>query len=361
MHKPCYSILLFFILLFAGCKKEKFILVNDIGKEYTYNKTLITPGISVGSIYYSKSFNAFTDLTYFNSNWITVFREGTNHVGGEFGRIKLLSSSDGVKWVVRNVISLDSIDFRDPKLLIDSVNNVLYVTAFGLDLHTQPAKKFTNYIIPLNKDFSSKPIKEISIKWPHTIGYILWRWTDLKNNFYSLAYRPYSSNDSSTNLCLTTSTNAVDNFKIIKELHLHGQPTESTIRFDANNTLYITVRAETEKLYIGYSLPPYDRFVWLKNKTPVRLASPNFLLYKSYLLLSGRDMDDMQFKFMAYNLNTETIEKRYVFPGGLETGYGGMSFNPADKNEIWISYYAIEPEGSNINLAKIDLKKIFDN
>ena len=63
-----------------------------------------------------------------------------------------------------------------------------------------------------------------------------------------------------------------------------------------------------------------------------------------------------QFKFFSYNLSTKKIEKIYPFPSGDETGYGGMSFNPANKDELLISYYVINGERSYIKLIRADLK-----
>jgi len=54
------------------------------------------------------------------------------------------------------------------------------------------------------------------------------------------------------------------------------------------------------------------------------------------------------------------VIKQMEFPGGYEVGYGGMSMNPANKDELWISYYSIENGGlrTNIYLVKMNLKEV---
>jgi hypothetical protein len=124
--------------------------------------------------------------------------------------------------------------------------------------------------------------------------------------------------------------------------------------------MYVTVRSDAANLHLGYADLPYERFTWLANDSLPRLASPNFLFYKSYILMTGRDLSDMKFKFYAYNLTTQKIEKVITFIGGYEVGYGGMSFNPANSAELLLSYYSIEHGGlgSNIYLARVDLNTI---
>jgi hypothetical protein len=140
-------------------------------------------------------------------------------------------------------------------------------------------------------------------------------------------------------------------------LKLGNAPNEATIRFDANENMYLLIRRETAPVALGFSTPAdYTKVKWIEGSLSMRLSSPNFLFYSNKLLICGRDPSDLQFKFFSYNLTTNKIEKKFTFPSGGETGYGGMSFNPANKDELWISYYIIGDEISYIKLIRIDLK-----
>ncbi|QJB34108.1 hypothetical protein HF324_23440 [Chitinophaga oryzae] len=342
--------------ILTGCKKEG--LKGEVGDVFKYTEFQIMPGVTLGSVYYTNKFNAFTDLAYFKGRWMVVFREGTQHEGGMPGRIKVLTSADAQNWKVEQTFALDSVDLRDPKLVIDSVNNTLSVTFFGIDLRPRSAIRIRNYYVEYSNP--STDIAEIVEEWPNKENYYLWRWTSESNENYCVGYRISRYEDTTTNLILLAGNHRFGNRKIINHLNLRGQPTETTLRFGENKRMVMVVRSDEGAFHIGTAEKPYTNFVWLPNNEFTRLASPNFLFYKSYLLITGRDLRDNKFRFFAYNQVSGKIEKEIEFPGGYEVGYGGMSFNPANKSEMWVSYYSIEHGGrkSNIYLAKINLPEV---
>ncbi len=67
---------------------------------------------------------AFTDLVYFKNTYYCVFRVGEKHVGDN-GKIYLMSSKNKSVWKIRKVFQVDGVDLRDPKFLLDKVNNIL--------------------------------------------------------------------------------------------------------------------------------------------------------------------------------------------------------------------------------------------
>ncbi|MBC9933804.1 hypothetical protein [Chitinophaga qingshengii] len=341
-----------------GCKKERFN--GQEGQNFKYTESQMMPGVVLGSVYFTSKFNAFTDLAYFQGRWMVVFREGTKHLGGMPGRIKLLTSSDGKNWMVEQTFALDSIDLRDPKIMIDSINNSVYITFFGANLKYQPAARVSNYYVEYMHNGRNDSISEIVEEWPNKDNYYLWRWTFESSENYCVGYRISRYDDTTTNLILLAGNHRFGDRKIINRLNLRGQPTESTIRFEDDKRMVMIVRSDEGAFYIGNAVKPYTKFAWLPNKDFTRLASPNFLIYKSYLLITGRDLKDNKFRFFAYNQVSGKIEKEITFKGGYEVGYGGMSFNPANKSEMWVSYYSIENggSGSNIYLAKINLPEV---
>lgn len=365
MHMPLKFLSLpawvIILLAISSCTKDKFELTNDIGSVTMYKEQEIAPGIVYGSVYYSGSFNAFTDLAYFNKQWVVIFREGTDHLGATPGRIKTLVSNDGKMWRVEKVWQQDSVDLRDPKLMVDPDKEHLYATFFGRSQKKSQSRILKNYYVNYTTSAAADSIGEIEEEWPGRNEYVLWRWTAWKGSAYSIAYRISTYQDSTTNLCLMQAASGFKKLNLIKQLNLKWQPTETTIRFDENDKMYVTIRADASSFYIGTATPPYNEFKWLSNNGLPRLASPNFIFYKPYMLITGRDLTDNKFRLFAYNLTTEKIEKDITFPGGFEVGYGGMEYNPAKKNEVWISYYSIEHggHGSNIYLIKMDIEKFF--
>lgn len=317
----------------------------------------MAPGVVLGSVYFTNKFNAFTDLSFFENKWVVVFREGSDHVGGAAGKIKILTSTGGVDWKVEKTLGVDSVDLRDPKIMIDSVNGSLYVTFFGIDLKAATRGAIRNYFVEYLPENLEDPITEIEETWLNKANYRSWRWTFENSSNYCIAYRISGYTDTTTNLILLNSNHRFDNRRILKNLNFKGQPTEATIRFDAKKRMVMVIRSDEKGFHIGTSDAPYTNFVWEPNNDFTRLASPNFLFYKSILVLTGRDLRDNKFKLFTYDLATHKLTEKIVFKGGYEVGYGGMSYNPDIPSQLWISYYSIENggSGSNIYLAKVNL------
>lgn len=353
---------IFFILLYTACKKDS-ALVRDVGTIFYYSTAQLDSAVEIGEIYHTQNFAAFTDLTFFNGSWYSVFRVGTAHTSGENGEIKILNSPDGLVWKVMDIISINKYDLRDPKLTIDSMNNNLYLSFFGIEPKKYGQILILNYLIQFNKASNSwGSIEEIQYDHVNNQQFVLWRLCYHKGNMYCAGYCVPLITDridkNNNNVCLFISDNSFSKYKSLGRLDLNGVASETTIRFNTNDSMYLLTRTETINSPLGISTPSsYKDRQWLKNPLFTVLASPNFLFYKNKLLITGRDSKERTFKFFAYNLETGTVEKTYTFPSGHETGYSGMSYNPLNKDEIWITYYSVENNASNIMLAKIDLLK----
>jgi hypothetical protein len=344
------------LFLFSACKKES-ALVNDTGTVFNFATTKADPGIDIGDIYTTQNFAAFTDLANYSGSWYAVFRIGTSHAGGEDGQIKILTSTDGSAWKVMSNIAVNNYDLRDPKLTIDSLNNDLYLSFFGRNVLKHNRIAIENYISKFDKSSNSwGPVKQIQYNSINGNQFILWRYTYFKGKMYCAGYQSPVGVDNINNLCLfESSSNDFLNYKSIGEPLLTGTSSETTLRFAGNDSMYLIARTETINSPIGISLPDYKNTSWINNPLFTILASPDFLIYKNKLLITGRDSREHNFKFFCYNLNSKKVEKVYIFPSGSETGYGGMSFNPGNKNELWITYYSISGEASSIKLAIMNL------
>jgi hypothetical protein len=345
------------IVFITSCKKES-ALINDTGSVFNFITTDIDSGINVGDIYSSKNFAAFTDVCYYNNLWYSVFRVGTEHAGGEDGQIKIITSSDGIEWKVMNNISVGGFDLRDPKLTIDSVQNILHLSFFGRNVSKRGNINIENYITQLNVNTNSwGTINKIEYNTINNKQYVFWRYTYHNAKMYCIAYQYPVGIDSVKNLRLFISDNNFSNYKFLANLNLAGSSSETTLRFASNDSMYIIARTETISTPIGISLPNFVNTSWINHPLSTILASPNFLFYKNKLLITGRNSQDHTFKFFAYDLSSKTVQKVYTFPSGYETGYGGMSFNPKNQDELWVTYYSITNSASTIKLARIDLTK----
>src|SRR5512147_520738 len=73
--------------------------------------------LEVRKIWDAGQHNAFTDLIRWHGKWFCTFREADAHVGGD-GKLRVVESADGEKWVSAALLGESGIDLRDPKLSI---------------------------------------------------------------------------------------------------------------------------------------------------------------------------------------------------------------------------------------------------
>jgi hypothetical protein len=346
-----------FMYFFYGCKKD--VITNDIGSTFKYQPEEIAPGMNLGEVYDTYDFAAFTDIVYYNNAWYVTFRVGRKHLGGINGEIKIMKSTDAVIWKVENIIENDNLDLRDPKFILDTPNNKLYINFFGaFATPTSTEYKVYNFLAPYSSTGNQNYFTQIKDDNANNEKFAFWRYTYHKGKTYCAAFRiPLLGGYTNDNICLFNNYNDYENYSALGKLDLGKSPNEATIRFDQNDKMYLLIRREAANVILGTSEPSdYSKVKWIDDPLGIRLSSPNFLFYHDKLLICGRDQDKLTFKFFSYNLTTNKIEKQFTLPSGIETGYGGMSFNPLNKDELFMSYYVITHGKNYIYLAKVDLK-----
>jgi hypothetical protein len=356
--KPRIILIFCFLFFLGACTKET--IVNDLGDSFKFTPQEITSGIMLGDIYDTRNFASFTDIVNYNKSWYVIFRVGTQHIGGLNGEIKILKSDDAVTWKVQNIIENDSLDLRDPKFTLDSVNNELYINFFGAINNPKDVNyRVHNFIVTYSPTNGYSNPQEIGLDSNISEKFAFWRYTYHKGKTYSASFRvPLLGGYTTDDICLFGNKNNFKTYASIGKLKLGSSPDEATIRFDANDNMYFLIRREVANVALGFSKPSnYSNVTWIEDPLSVKLSSPDFLFYNNKLLICGRDQNDQKFKFFSYNLTTNKIEKKFTFPSGDETGYAGMSFNPDNKDELLMSYYVISGSSrSSIKLVRMDLK-----
>ena len=71
--------------------------------------------VEVRKIWDRAPHNAFTDLIRWRDRFYCCFREGLDHASN-YGKIRILVSSDGEKWSSAGLLAMDDWDLRDPHL-----------------------------------------------------------------------------------------------------------------------------------------------------------------------------------------------------------------------------------------------------
>ncbi len=86
---------------------------NSLAAEPGESLTLV----STRKIWDQAPHNAFTDLAYWNAQFVCAFREGRKHVSSD-GKIRVLTSHDGNEWKPAALVELTGYDLRDAGLSI---------------------------------------------------------------------------------------------------------------------------------------------------------------------------------------------------------------------------------------------------
>ena len=81
--------------------------------------------MSVERIWDRAEHNAFTGLIEFNNKLYCSFREGTAHVFGVNGSIRVIASDDGQNWYSVAHLFKEEVDLRDPKLSVTPDNRLM--------------------------------------------------------------------------------------------------------------------------------------------------------------------------------------------------------------------------------------------
>ena len=84
--------------------------------------------IKVKKIWDQAEHNAFTDLIRFKGNYYCSFREGTGHVPGADGKIRILKSADGQDWKSVALLESEGFDLRDAGLSVTPDGRIMVIT-----------------------------------------------------------------------------------------------------------------------------------------------------------------------------------------------------------------------------------------
>src|SRR6056297_696136 len=100
------------------------------------------------------SYNAFTDLVYYQGKFWVAYRTGKGHVSPH-GKIIIRSSEDGKDWELIEELHQEGLDLRDPRLAV--LDGKLVLLCFSLDYWNKVKYKFhasDSYIYLYDRDRS---------------------------------------------------------------------------------------------------------------------------------------------------------------------------------------------------------------
>jgi hypothetical protein len=292
--------------------------------------------------------SAFTDLVRWKDQFVCAFREGRAHVSSD-GKIRVLTSADGNEWKPAALLELEGFDLRDAGLSIAPDGRLMLIGGASprpKDDDHSPTGSFVSF-----SDDATNWTKPKIVTEP---GRWLWRVTWLDGKAYGVEYEAGSDETASS---LVVSEDGIDYKSHVPKLLTDGRPTEATIRFDGDGTMYCLHRrdgpAPTNTAKLGISKPPYTEWEWydLGNF----FGGPNFIQVPGGdWIAAGRLVRDGKPKTVIVRLDLEkkALEPILELPSGGDTSYPGLVWRD---DVLYVSYYSSHEDKTSIYFAKVKL------
>lgn len=295
---------------------------------------------------------AFTDLTYWKDQFVCAFREGRAHVSTD-GCIRVLTSKDGNSWSSAAVLTLAGYDLRDAGLAIAPGNRLMLIGGAAPrknDHEHAPTGSF----VAFSDDGKTWTEPKIVVE----PGYWLWRVTWHEGKAYGIAYPSVRPKDADQSTRLLVSDDGLKCEPLVSKLNGDGVPTEATLRFAKDGTMYCLQRRDGEprpkSALLGSSKAPYTDWQW--HDLGQHVGGPNFIqLPTGQWIAAGRffDTGDARTKVAWLDVENNTIQPLVELPSGGDCSYPGLVWH---NNLLWVSYYSSHEGKTNIYLAKLRVK-----
>jgi hypothetical protein len=300
------------------------------------------PKSSATKIWDQAPHNAFTDLVRFHDRWFCVFREGKGHVSPD-GALRVISSTDGVKWESAALITSNNSDLRDAKITVTPDGQLMLCGAEALHDKSKHTHQSLAWFSADGRTWSEK----------HAIGdpnFWLWRVTWHQGIAYGIGYgcgeqksvRLYSSKDGKRFDTL------------VEKLYEDGYPNETSIVF-VGDTAYCLLRRDGQGKQsntglLGIAKAPYKEWQW--KDLQVRIGGPHMIRMPDGRLLAAVRLYDGRVRTSLCWIDPETakLTEFLELPSGGDTSYAGLVLY---NDFLWISYYSSHEGKTSIYLAKM--------
>ncbi len=251
-----------------------------------FKKQVAPTLLSLQRIWNQAPHSAMTDLIRYNHQWFCAFRESDQHVAGENGHIRIITSKNGLEWNPAAVFAVEGVDLRDPKLSI-TPHGKLMLLAGGTVLNLHRTYDYLQSRVAFSDDgFSWSPFQLVLEKheW-------LWRVTWYQGRAYGASYSRSVPSDRKQEwyIKLFESNDGIV-YNLITQWPIQGYPNETTLRFRKNGEMVALVRRDKKydnHCWLGTSPPPYNQWHW--SSLQYYVGGPNFLILPDETMwVSGR-------------------------------------------------------------------------
>ncbi len=308
--------------------------------------------IAVERIWDRAEHSAFTDLIAFKGRYYCTFREGSGHIPGLNGLIRVLESDDAQHW--RSVALLDEphVDLRDPKLSI-TPDQRLCINLGGSYYHGKTRLKMESRVSfsdPEGRNFS--PPQPIPMPpGIHTDMDWLWRITWHDGLAWAAVQQVPTGQPRTLQLVRSRDARSWEAVHTMQVPH----PSETTLRFLHDGRMLALIRRSGPSPSVGWlglSKPPFTD--WQYRELNLPLGGPNLVQLPNGRWLAATRGAGEKMRLGLLDVDKAQFTPLLDLPSGGDCSYAGLVVEP-DQNRVLVSYYSSHEAKSAIYLATLRL------
>ncbi len=315
--------------------------------------------VSVERIWDRAGHSAFTDLIRYDGQLYCTFREGSGHIPGQNGTIRVIRSRDGMNWESAALLSERHVDLRDPKLSITPDGKLMVSTGASF-YHDSERKGIESRVAFYDRETGrfSEPRKVVL---PESIltGFD-WLWRVTWHEGWAWGCLQQVPRDGERALYLVRSRDGIT-YEHVTRLSV-DHPTETTLRFLDDGTMIAMIRrtGKSPQGWIGTAEAPFTK--WKFTTSNKRFGGPNLIeLPGGHWLAGSRDYGRQPTTALwGFDLETKKFHDLLTLPSGGDTSYPGFVIDEK-QNRVFVSYYSSHEGKAAIYLGILRLDALISN
>lgn len=313
--------------------------------------------IAVERIWDRAGHNAFTDLATFQGSLYCTFREGSGHIPGLNGSVRIIRSKDGMNWESVDLLEEAHVDLRDPKLAVTPDGRLMVLSGASF-YHGEYRKRIESRVAFFDPSRNAFSPPQKVIFPPALVTGFNWLWRVTWHDGWAWGFAMEMSPKGRRQFHLLRSRDGVV-YEHVATPDLE-RANETTLRFLPDRTLIAMVRGAggKQKGWIGKAQPPYTD--WSFTLAEIPFGGPNIIQLPdgSWLAASrGYENAVTTTDLLRASIETARFERILSLPSGGDTSYPGFVID-RERNRLLVSYYSSHEHGTAIYLATLRLEAL---
>jgi hypothetical protein len=310
--------------------------------------------VSIERIWDRAGHSAFTDIIAHGDYLYCAFREGSGHIPGLNGLVRVIRSRDRTHWESTALLEEQHADLRDPKLSI-TPDGRLMVNMGASFYHGARRLGIESRVAFADNGTFGRPQKVVFPQEMVAGADWLWRITWHQGAAWGCVQQLFDGGEGKRALRLVRSRDAI-HFQEVARLDVDA-PSETTLRFLPDETMVAMIRCEGNPKIgrIGTARPPYTE--WKFVAADRRFGGPNLVQLPSGRWLAGSrgyEPGGAKTKLWWLDLDSGKLRDLLTLPSAGDNSYPGFVVDQENRR-AYVSYYSSHEGKAAIYLATLRL------